>query len=365
MKKLNTKLEARNYCNSYFPLRLSGLVNWVTCFLLFIFHFSFSHGQDTIIETSGERIIGVVQEVGTNEIKYKKYATLQTSPVYNVAKYQVSMIKYADGTKDVFPVTPSAPAIPAQQQLVYPGYPTDYAVPTSISRAYINIGAMVSPLNLYNSSPVNSYWQGLYNYETSKGFIQISSGNTFLYSFFMGATLVFNKQNNWSYEFQFEMTPPNKTIHDSASYPDGTNGNLTMWFMLLNDAIQYMRGIDTSNNLQIGGEVSLDIGITFGGERESFYSTGNSSPDSTGYSEYDGVHVGCHIAAVGKYFVGKSGALGFELRLGYRFIGGYSPDIAFPSGLNSPVSFSGPFASIGILFRLRSAYSIDGSYYQY
>src|ERR1700722_20735676 len=96
--------------------------------------------QDTIVQTNGTRMVVSVIEVGTSEIKYKKYETRQTSPIYDIEKYKVSMIKYADGTKDVFPVvTPPEPV----QQLVYPGYPYDYSTPTNITSAYVNIGAMV------------------------------------------------------------------------------------------------------------------------------------------------------------------------------------------------------------------------------
>lgn len=76
--------------------------------------------QDTIIQTDGTTIIGSVLEVGTSEIKYKKYRNVDSSPIYDIEKYNVRSIKYADGTVDLFNATP--PPLPAYT-LTYPQYP--------------------------------------------------------------------------------------------------------------------------------------------------------------------------------------------------------------------------------------------------
>ncbi len=75
--------------------------------------------QDVIILRSGDEIPSVVSEIGIDVIKYKK-ADNPEGPVYTIEKAKVFMIKYANGTKDVFdtqqaqtvtqPVTP-APVI--------------------------------------------------------------------------------------------------------------------------------------------------------------------------------------------------------------------------------------------------------------
>ena len=57
--------------------------------------------QDIIILRDGDEIRSIVQEVGLSEVKYKKYENL-TGPVYIVLKKDIFMIKYQNGTKDLF-----------------------------------------------------------------------------------------------------------------------------------------------------------------------------------------------------------------------------------------------------------------------
>jgi hypothetical protein len=57
--------------------------------------------QDIIILKSGEEIKSTVSEVSSDLIKYKKFENL-SGPVYSVEKSKVFMIKYQNGTKDVF-----------------------------------------------------------------------------------------------------------------------------------------------------------------------------------------------------------------------------------------------------------------------
>jgi len=57
--------------------------------------------QDIIIKKNGDEIKSLVQEIGTEYVKYKKFDN-QTGPTYNMAKTEIFMIKYENGTKDVF-----------------------------------------------------------------------------------------------------------------------------------------------------------------------------------------------------------------------------------------------------------------------
>jgi len=57
--------------------------------------------QDIIYLRTGDEIQAVVNEVDLNVIKYKKFEN-QTGPTYTVEKSTVFMIKYKNGTKDVF-----------------------------------------------------------------------------------------------------------------------------------------------------------------------------------------------------------------------------------------------------------------------
>lgn len=139
--------------------------------LLLILFTKAAIGQDTIIQTDGSQIIAQVLEVGTTEIKYKKYQNMQTSPIYDIEKYKVSMIKYADGTQDAF--TNSAPS--QNTNTVYSPYPNYYTGNINnsnmdVTGAYISLGAMVSPVNMYQGSVINNYWSSLYSRENSKGY---------------------------------------------------------------------------------------------------------------------------------------------------------------------------------------------------
>jgi len=71
--------------------------------------------QDVIVLKSGDEIKSLVQEVGTEYVKYKKFDN-QSGPVYNVAISQIFMIKYENGAKDLFnePAKQEEPVIPAQ-----------------------------------------------------------------------------------------------------------------------------------------------------------------------------------------------------------------------------------------------------------
>jgi len=57
--------------------------------------------QDVIVLKNGDEIKSLVQEIGIEYVKYKKFDN-QTGPTYNVAITQIFMIKYANGTRDVF-----------------------------------------------------------------------------------------------------------------------------------------------------------------------------------------------------------------------------------------------------------------------
>ncbi|MDX2190710.1 MAG: hypothetical protein SFY32_12685 [Bacteroidota bacterium] len=57
--------------------------------------------QDIITKTNGEDIKAKVIEVGTNEIRYKKFDDTN-GPTFIISKSEILIIKYENGTKDVF-----------------------------------------------------------------------------------------------------------------------------------------------------------------------------------------------------------------------------------------------------------------------
>jgi hypothetical protein len=60
------------------------------------------YAQDIITFKSGEEVKVKIIEIGLNEIKYKKADTTESNPTYLVYKTAVLMIKYENGTKDIF-----------------------------------------------------------------------------------------------------------------------------------------------------------------------------------------------------------------------------------------------------------------------
>jgi hypothetical protein len=69
---------------------------------------NFSYSQDMITKKTGEDITAKVLEVTTSEIKYKKFDNLD-GPTFSILKSEVLIIRYKNGTKDVFNiVTPAA-----------------------------------------------------------------------------------------------------------------------------------------------------------------------------------------------------------------------------------------------------------------
>lgn len=69
--------------------------------------------QDIITLKSGEDVTAKVKEVELSVIKYVRFDN-QTGPVYTIEKADVFMIKYENGTKDVFDYQPLSPVSPSQ-----------------------------------------------------------------------------------------------------------------------------------------------------------------------------------------------------------------------------------------------------------
>jgi len=69
--------------------------------LFILFTGVLAHGQDIIVKKNGEEIKSKVEQVLDTEIKYRKSDNL-TGPLYSVRKAEVFMIKYENGSKDVF-----------------------------------------------------------------------------------------------------------------------------------------------------------------------------------------------------------------------------------------------------------------------
>ncbi len=60
-----------------------------------------AHGQDIITKKSGEDVVSKVLEITLNEVKYKKWDN-QDGPLISISKSEILMIRYQNGTKDIF-----------------------------------------------------------------------------------------------------------------------------------------------------------------------------------------------------------------------------------------------------------------------
>jgi hypothetical protein len=72
-----------------------------------------ANGQDIIVQKNGDEIKAKVDQVLDAEIKYHKFDNL-SGPLYSIKKTEVFMIKYENGTKDVFN-SQALPVLPQTQ----------------------------------------------------------------------------------------------------------------------------------------------------------------------------------------------------------------------------------------------------------
>jgi hypothetical protein len=73
------------------------------------------HAQDLLTKRNGEEIAVIVMEVTPTEVKYRRFDNLN-GPLFSVRREEVFMVKYINGTKQLFdqPVVPPTPvAAPA------------------------------------------------------------------------------------------------------------------------------------------------------------------------------------------------------------------------------------------------------------
>ena len=69
--------------------------------LAIIFNATLSFSQDIITTKTGEDILAKILEISMTEIKYKKYDN-QDGPLFTLLKSDVLMIRYENGSKDIF-----------------------------------------------------------------------------------------------------------------------------------------------------------------------------------------------------------------------------------------------------------------------
>ncbi len=78
--------------------------------LAIILGINVSFSQDIITTKTGEDILAKIFEVGHTEIKYKKFDN-QDGPMFTLLRSDVLMIRYENGTKDIFTEEPKSNAV--------------------------------------------------------------------------------------------------------------------------------------------------------------------------------------------------------------------------------------------------------------
>lgn len=83
--------------------------------MLFFISFN-SFTQDLVILKNGDEIESKILEITPELVKYKKWGNME-GPIYSMNKSEVFMIKYANGTKDVFNTSSTTDLSPNQSRI--------------------------------------------------------------------------------------------------------------------------------------------------------------------------------------------------------------------------------------------------------
>ena len=128
----------------------------IACFVLLATSVFSANAQDFIVLKNGNDIQAVVSEIGTDDVKYKKFDN-PDGPTYTLKKSEIFMIRYANGSRDVFGEA-AADTPPAAQQ------PTP-ATPARQSSVQHQAGRALEPLSIQGIKIYNSDGVKLSKYE--------------------------------------------------------------------------------------------------------------------------------------------------------------------------------------------------------
>ena len=106
--------------------------------------------QDVITLKNGEDIEALVQEIGEVDVKYKKFDN-PNGPNYTLKKAEIFMIRYANGSKDVF-VNNVAPAEPAEAATAKPATQSQ-ALPQSVQANITQDNKAIEPPTTKKQTP--------------------------------------------------------------------------------------------------------------------------------------------------------------------------------------------------------------------
>jgi len=155
-------------------------------FVLFIFiNVTYSFAQDVITLKNGNEITALVYEIGDIDVKYKKIDN-PNGPNYTLKKSEILMIRYANGSKDVFADTTMPANPPTQTNVTRPISNTNERMPDNL------------PLSAYAGIPLKSLNKNLYTFDGTDKTIS-GKGNyvNFLKENCSEAYDYYKKHHNW------------------------------------------------------------------------------------------------------------------------------------------------------------------------
>lgn len=341
------------------------IISFGTFLLIFCLSIRIVISQDVIIKKNGDEIKAKVTEVGTTEIKYKKFENLETSPVYSILKSDVFMIKYADGTKDVFntdsqsqPQQQNQPSTEPQTTIgKISKKQSSQSQGTKLGQKKIIVGTGFSLMNKYKVGNVNEFLQYVEDYNGYES-RPADDGAPGIMTFDIGfRTAMDTAGKNWlGAGMQFVKTAQHAIWGSMVAYGGGFDVHWDGFFM--NVPISFFHAVDSKNHFFVAVEPALDMGLISGNICiPSFY-----NGVDTNYTEPMSFGAGFHIAG-GVDYVGKF--FGVNTRLGYRYLKtpevhyndksdtGYSAFYANgKNGETVKVDWSGLFFDIGIYLAL-------------
>jgi len=306
-------------------------------FTIFFFDITTLLAQDVIIKKNGDEIKAKIIEVGTTEIKYKKFENLQTSPIYSIYKSDVFMIKYADGSKDVF--NPETQQQPAQQSQTQQPTPPPQPAPApaqqqnnnifnsktgkfsnkqsssqgqhySMGQTKIILGTGLSLMNSYAVGNLNTFFERVTGDPTRP----CDAGSPALMTFNFGfRNCMDTTGKNWfGIDMQFDITSPHAIWGSEVQFGGGPDVHFDGFF--INIPFTYFHALDQKKHLFLAIEPALDMALIDG----SIYIPSSYNGVDTAYTEALSFGFGYHIAAGLDYHLGK--ILGINARLGYRHL---------------------------------------------
>lgn len=87
--------------NAYYMLKIELDFKKIVLMIICLAGNATMFAQDIIIRKNGDEIEAIVREIGIEEVRYKKFEN-QNGPIYRLKKSEISMIRYEDGSRDVF-----------------------------------------------------------------------------------------------------------------------------------------------------------------------------------------------------------------------------------------------------------------------